>query len=935
MAILNRSRASARRWVLITLLWVSAQVVGAQTEPTSTPTSTPVSATTQAATQPTTAPVNPLRSPFDAMQRFLTTVEAAIAGEGDFAEPMRIMDFGDLAQDVEKLQDEGPEYVRKLYEIVRRLESEGFLNLQDEKLLLKDPAAVSPQSFGRDPFAMSLVRVPRKVAGTERVVQEWRFSASTVARVPSWHEQLDELVADARSKQRATDDFIDVCRTPRGLVEYFLQNAADARKQNEEAFKSALACLDFSLVLAEGEGVGEEARQRFMEDQAPTYIDTLERVLDYLISSAALVLEKLPAEPDAGRKPTYSIGVPVEPGGTAREIMLVRRGNVAAGRGQWRFSAQTVKELPELADLLKRTEDAAKKTEPSAPAVTAAPAETAAPVAAPVASKEPAPAPLPSEETRSARATFETFLSAVAAGDVQVAESCLDLSEWPQVQQGLAKNMAGRLWLSLARYPKPLPQEIPDDPFAVEPYKVLEHKVWRIQIGPVRTEDGKLRWLFTSASVRNIEPLYEALKDRPVHEDWAGQHLPFWSWPSLYVREYVVPPGFDQTFWGLKVWQWIGIGLVLLLGVVVYLLAQLVMPGVAQRILRTEGAAMLPQVLRRAVRPTSVMLMLGGWGLGLQLLDLGSVIMSWTLWGLKIVAAIAGVFAIFRLTDVIMGYFAARAGRTTSRLDDVLIPLAQKTLKVVVVALGTIVIISAFGYEVDKWLAALGVGGLAISFAAKDTIANFFGSVNVVLDRPFQVGDWVKIGSSEGTVESVGLRSSRLRTFYNSQMTIPNAEIMTAIVDNMGRRRYRRTNTVISVTYDSSPEKLEAFCEGIRELIRQHPMTRKDYFHVYVKEFAASSIDIMLYCFHECPDWGIELRERHRLFLDIIRLAKRVGIEFAFPTQTLHVYNEEPVDEATRPRIPDSAADAEQFGIREAQAILKVEQERAKGGKQD
>lgn len=300
--------------------------------------------------------------------------------------------------------------------------------------------------------------------------------------------------------------------------------------------------------------------------------------------------------------------------------------------------------------------------------------------------------------------------------------------------------------------------------------------------------------------------------------------------------------------------------------------------------------------------------------------------MAWTWWVLKIAMTLGGVYAFYRLIDVVMGYFAARAAQTTSRLDDVLVPLLQKTLKVVVVAVGFVLFIKMLGFQVTPLLAGLGVGGLAFGLAAQDTLKNFFGSVNVVLDRPFQVGDWIKLGNVEGTVESVGMRSSRIRTFYNSQVTVPNSEIMTARVDNLGRRRFRRISCMISVTYDTPPEKLEAFCEGVRTLIRTHPYTRKDYYHCWVNKFAASSIDILLYCFHETPEWATELRERHRLFLDIVRLARRLGVEFAFPTQTVHLHHDSTPPDSPPPPAPTPPPDADaamQFGREEAAKIVR------------
>ena len=200
----------------------------------------------------------------------------------------------------------------------------------------------------------------------------------------------------------------------------------------------------------------------------------------------------------------------------------------------------------------------------------------------------------------------------------------------------------------------------------------------------------------------------------------------------------------------------------------------------------------------------------------------------------------------------------------------------------------------------------------------------------MLVDRPFQIGDWVKIGNAEGTVEEIGFRSTRIRTFYNSRITVPNSNLVNASVDNLGARQYRRISCKIGVQYDTSPEKIDAFCEGIREIVRRHPYTRKDYYNVYFNEFADSSLNILLYVFHECPDWTTELRERHRLFVDIVRLAHRLGVEFAFPTQTLHVATVPPglvpdgggAHSLLAPPADGAAGDPVSLGRAEAEAIL-------------
>jgi MscS family membrane protein len=261
--------------------------------------------------------------------------------------------------------------------------------------------------------------------------------------------------------------------------------------------------------------------------------------------------------------------------------------------------------------------------------------------------------------------------------------------------------------------------------------------------------------------------------------------------------------------------------------------------------------------------------------------------------GVRIFAVVAAIWTVFRLIDLVGAFLHKKAEKTASRFDDLLVPLLTKSLKAVAVCVGIVMFAEVFDKKLTGLLGGLGIGGAALAFASKDALGNFFGSITVLADRPFEIGDWVIVAGVEGSVETVGVRSTRIRTFYNSVITVPNSLLTTAVVDNMGRRRFRRIKTTIGVEYNTTPDQMAAFCEGIRELIRRHPYTRKDYYHVYFNDFGASSLDIMLYCFVECPDWSIELRERERLMLDIVRLAERLNVSFAFPTRTLHMYQEQ------------------------------------------
>jgi MscS family membrane protein len=218
-----------------------------------------------------------------------------------------------------------------------------------------------------------------------------------------------------------------------------------------------------------------------------------------------------------------------------------------------------------------------------------------------------------------------------------------------------------------------------------------------------------------------------------------------------------------------------------------------------------------------------------------------------------------------------------------------LVPLIKKALKIFVVIIGALAILSNLNVDIIPLLAGLSIGGLAFALAAQDTIKNFFGSIMIFIDKPFQIGDWITSGNIDGTVEEVGFRATRIRTFRNSVTYVPNGMIADSTVDNHGLRAYRRFYTHIAITYDTPPELINLFVDGLRQIVEKHPHTRKDYYNIYLNDMADFSLNIMFYIFFEVPGWPEELKSRHEILIEVIRLAEELGINFAFPTQTLHM----------------------------------------------
>lgn len=216
------------------------------------------------------------------------------------------------------------------------------------------------------------------------------------------------------------------------------------------------------------------------------------------------------------------------------------------------------------------------------------------------------------------------------------------------------------------------------------------------------------------------------------------------------------------------------------------------------------------------------------------------------------------------------------------------LPLIKKTVIGVFIILAILTIIQSFGYDVKTFLAGLGIGGLAVALAAQDTIANLFGSFIVAIDQPFKVGDFVRIGSLDGTVEDIGMRSTKLRTSARTLIAIPNRTVANDPVTNFSRMPQRRVDQIIGLTYDTSIEKMNAVLEDIRSLLKEDPAIHEQLIVANFVNYGASSLDIQIVYFTSDPDWAKHMQTRENVNLKIMEMVARRGLSFAFPTQTVN-----------------------------------------------
>jgi len=260
----------------------------------------------------------------------------------------------------------------------------------------------------------------------------------------------------------------------------------------------------------------------------------------------------------------------------------------------------------------------------------------------------------------------------------------------------------------------------------------------------------------------------------------------------------------------------------------------------------------------------------------------------------RILAIIIGIWFLWRLIEGLSVYFAARARLTESALDDQLIPFIFKTLKVFLIMTAVLVVAQNMGYSISGLLASLGIGGIAVAMAAKDTIANIFGSIMILVDRPFTVGDWIKTTEFEGVVEEVGFRSTRIRTFERTLVNVPNSALANMVIDNIDARSERRIKMRIGLTYSTTPARMQAAIEGIEAILTNHPGVDQSYKLVKFDEFADSSLSIFLYYFSASKVWGEYLQVRQEVNLQIMTLLESLELEFAFPSRTVYLQENDP-----------------------------------------
>jgi MscS family membrane protein len=507
------------------------------------------------------------------------------------------------------------------------------------------------------------------------------------------------------------------------------------------------------------------------------------------------------------------------------------------------------------------------------------------------------------------------------------ATRALDLSDAPPVlHDTLAPARMLQLREILDRIELPPFDAVPDH----EAMSRTSSKRWRlpgteIDIALVESGPRAGEYLFSAATVDRLPEFYERIRQLPYKPGPAAElrdvyrRISSGAATTIYDAFLSSPVGLGRIVpirwmlsspaWvkariaGVATWQWIGIviGLLISLGFVcaIYRLSHRLAgqraedTGPGWTALLTPLAIIL--VTAFPIPLLCTILRIGGTPrIVITFVQTGALYLS---------AAWLAIIASGLLAELVV---ASEHLRRRS-LDSQLIRLGMRFAGIAI-AVGLLIQGSyELGFPTYSVLAGLGVGGLAVALAARDSLANLLGSMLIMIEKPFRVGHVVRVSGSEGTVEDVGFRSTRIRTPDNSLISIPNNTVVNATVENLSLRKMRRQRFLIQVTYGTSREKLEQLIAGIKQLIIDHPLTSKTRFDVRFNDFGESSLNILVFFHLETTEYSGELEAREQILLKIMDLAAELDIDFAFPTRTL-VIETPPAPDAERSGAPTGAA---------------------------
>ena len=456
--------------------------------------------------------------------------------------------------------------------------------------------------------------------------------------------------------------------------------------------------------------------------------------------------------------------------------------------------------------------------------------------------------------------------------------STLNLEEVdPAIHEWQAPLLAYYLKSVLDRISYVVFQEIPNDPKSKKPYVHFYHPVANIVIAPY-TVEGKTIWQFTPQTLRTIDELYnqiENVKEKYPTKEIAENNLYF----ELKRRAKSISPWLLHKVHYAEIWQIIILSIIVLIALAIGWLIRYVVLYAFKKFYITKRWTE-EQITLEYIRPVqigtfAVVLLNGAHQLGLPNI-IFSVIKAFT----HLLMVISVTWIAYNLITIFFKVLSIRAKRTSTNVDEIIISLAGSILRIGVVTAALFAIAEIFNIPYKTVVAGLGIGGLAFAIAAKDTIANFFGSAIIIADRPFKTGDRIRIGSDVGVITNVGIRSTKIRTTQDTILTVPNNKITQEMIDNYSEREAMRIDTDFYFALDTEKEVLDRLDTELTTFLKEHEeVVQSKIILTGVNDYTKRGINFGLSFFVKANTEMAYSDIRHRMMTEIAEIIRNSGIE--------------------------------------------------------
>ena len=347
-----------------------------------------------------------------------------------------------------------------------------------------------------------------------------------------------------------------------------------------------------------------------------------------------------------------------------------------------------------------------------------------------------------------------------------------------------------------------------------------------------------------------------------------------------------------QKLLGVSTWQFIAAFLAILFGMVLKkILVNYIEKRIEDFVKKTE-AEWDDKLFEAIVKPVNAFILIGALHAAAFLLvfNLEKFPTEFIGKSYTVFLGITIIWLVYRMVEVLAHYLDELLAKADEGLRGQFMPLIRRALRILVVIIGALTVLATIGVNIAGLVALGGVLGLAFSMGSQDSVANLVGTINILTDRPYKVGDWITVGSGiDGDVEEIGFRSTKIRMFDKTVMTVPNGKLAAETIKNWSQMPKRRIKMTLGLSYDTNAAQMREALKAIEKVLKEDEGVDQDYMLVQFTDFGPSSLDVFLYYFSSSTVWKEYLDTRERVNLKIMDEINRLGLEFAFPTQTLHL----------------------------------------------